>query len=156
VATQRGRAPQFIFIMSRINKAVVDPSSVTDFSSGAVGGFTADQSSRMSAESGAAEKMRIDATATAANRKKVILSDMIYPFESLKSRWLQFENCGPLSEASYAFYNFQTTDLRLCQRIEKSFKTFFTLYLRRRTVPTLFRALWYFHAPELAIIPRQW
>src|ERR1700674_1897248 len=70
VATQRGRAPQFIFIMSRMSRAVVEPSSVTGLSSGFGGSFTVAQSSRTSAaEDDAANAIRRTPAATAAQRK---------------------------------------------------------------------------------------
>src|SRR5258706_9748875 len=47
VAMQRGRTPQLDFIMSRMSRAVVEPSSVTGLTSGAGGGFTAAQSSKI-------------------------------------------------------------------------------------------------------------
>src|SRR5258707_2545767 len=70
VATQRGRAPQFAFIMSRISRAVVEPSSVTDLSSGGGGAFAVAQSSRISvAEDDAAKAIKIVTAATAAPRQ---------------------------------------------------------------------------------------
>src|SRR5262249_30205125 len=48
VAPQRGRAPQFVFMRSRIRSAVVFGSTVAGFSSGTGGGFTVAHSVVMS------------------------------------------------------------------------------------------------------------
>src|ERR1700692_4955096 len=66
VATHRGRAPQLAFIMSRMSKAVVEPSSVTGLSSTGGGAFAVAQSSRISAAKDEAPKAIMIATAAAA------------------------------------------------------------------------------------------
>src|ERR1700680_2750848 len=72
VATQRGRAPQFAFIMSRMSRAVVEPSSVTGLSSGGGGAFAVAQSSRISAaKDDVANAIMIATAATAAPRNTV-------------------------------------------------------------------------------------
>src|ERR1700726_507248 len=76
-ATQRGRTPQLDFIMSRMSRAVVEPSRVTGLSSGSGGGFTAAQSSRISAAAvEAANAMMIAPATAAALRNKVRIFNM--------------------------------------------------------------------------------
>src|SRR5258708_7445863 len=78
VATQRGRAPQFAFIMSRMSRAVVEPSSVTGLSSGGGGAFAVAQSSRMSAaEDDAANAIMIVIAAAAAPRNRVRIFNIV-------------------------------------------------------------------------------
>src|ERR1700680_1599206 len=72
VAWQRGRVLHDpVFVMSRISKAVVEPSSVTGFSSGAGGGFTVAQSSMMSVAEYAAKAIMSAPTSDVAQRLKI-------------------------------------------------------------------------------------
>src|SRR5882672_11624036 len=81
VATQRGRAPQLAFIISRMRRAVVEPSSVTGLSSGAGGGFTVAQSLRISAvEDDAANAIMSTPAAAAAPRNRVRMSNIVSSF----------------------------------------------------------------------------
>src|SRR6202045_230529 len=78
VATQRGRVPQFAFIMSRMSRAVVEPSSVTGLSSGGGGAFAVAQSSRISvAKDVAANAIMIVTTAAAAPRNRVLTLNIL-------------------------------------------------------------------------------
>src|SRR5712671_2545545 len=67
VAPQRGRAPQFVFMRSRIRSAVVFGSIIAGFSSGTGGGFTVVHSVVMSfaCEDGAASAVITAASAAA-------------------------------------------------------------------------------------------
>src|SRR5260370_3244697 len=77
VATHRGLAPQFCFIMSMMSRAVVEWSSVTALSSGFGGAFTESQSSTMSPAKADAANARISATAaTAAPRNNARMFDI--------------------------------------------------------------------------------
>src|SRR5438128_6574504 len=73
VATQRGRAPQFCFIMSRMSRAVVEGSSVTALSSGFGGGFTVSQSLRISVAADDAANAMMSAAAAAAAPRHIFL-----------------------------------------------------------------------------------
>jgi hypothetical protein len=67
-----------------MSSAVVFPSSVTDLSSGAGGGFTAAQSSSTSADIRAAknEAKIMAAAAAIARRLEYDVSDMLHPFRT--------------------------------------------------------------------------
>src|SRR6266851_5722722 len=78
VVTQRGRAPQLAFIMSRMSRAVVEPSSVTGLSSGGGGAFAVAQSSRISeAKDDAANAIMIVIAAVAAPRNRVRIFNIV-------------------------------------------------------------------------------
>src|SRR5580700_6565786 len=78
VATQRGRAPQFCFIMSMMSRAVVEWSSVTALSSGFGGRLTVPQSSRMSpAKADAANAMISAVAAKVAPRNTLRISNIV-------------------------------------------------------------------------------
>jgi hypothetical protein len=83
VAWQRGRVLQDPFVvMSRISKAVVEPSSVTGFSSGAGGGFTVAQSSMMSVAEYAAKAIMSAPTSAVAQRNRARLFNTVPPLVS--------------------------------------------------------------------------
>src|SRR5580700_11920525 len=78
VATQRGRAPQFIFIMSSMSRAVVEPSTVIGLSSGGGGAFAVAQSSRISAANDAVPNAIMIASAAAiAPRKRIRMFNIL-------------------------------------------------------------------------------
>src|SRR5580692_6136959 len=111
-ATQRGRAPQFIFIMSKMRRAVVGPSSVTALTSIGGGAFTEDQSSRISAANPCKENRRIPKPATAAALRIKFRIPAIVPPSELVSRAVTCaEFSYPLSAASYASHPLETTNL---------------------------------------------
>src|ERR1700691_1866551 len=69
VETQRGRAPQFVFMKSRIRSAVVLGSTVAGLSSGTGGGFTVAHSVVMSlARTGSAASAAMTAASKATRR----------------------------------------------------------------------------------------
>src|ERR1700730_7516608 len=83
VAWQRGRVlhdPPLV--MSRMSKAVVEPSSVTGFSSGAGGGFTVAQSSMMSVAEYAAKAIMSAPTSAVAQRNRARLFNTVPPLVS--------------------------------------------------------------------------
>src|ERR1700674_5687903 len=98
VATQRGRAPHPAFIMSRMSKAVVEPSTVTALTSGRGGGFTVAQSSRISAaEDDTANTIMSAPAATAAPRNRVRMSNIVPSFGFIEpGPSHRFESCPPL------------------------------------------------------------
>src|ERR1700674_600816 len=78
VATHRGRAPQFVFIMSKMSRAVVEASTVTGLSSGGGGAFAVAQSSRISvAKDDAANARTIVTAAAAAPRNRVRMFNIV-------------------------------------------------------------------------------
>src|SRR4029077_3924915 len=79
VATQRGRAPQLAFIMSRRSRAVVGPSSVTGLSSTGGGAFAVAQSWRMSAAKDETPNEIMIATAAAAAPRNTVRMFNILP-----------------------------------------------------------------------------
>src|SRR5262249_27329370 len=86
IAVHRGRSPQFVFIRSRINNAVVLGSTVTALSSGTGGGFTVAHSETMSpVHAGVTDigaEMATAVKAAAANRRLRFKSVMTFSFRS--------------------------------------------------------------------------
>src|ERR1700733_12370048 len=82
-ATQRGRMPHVpVFDMSRMRRAVVDPSTVTGLSSGRGGSFTVAQSSTISAaKDGAANAIISAAVVMAAPRSNVRMYNIVPSFD---------------------------------------------------------------------------
>src|ERR1700688_3516841 len=108
VATQRGRAPQLAFIMSRMSSAVVGPSTVGGLSSMGGGAFAVAQSSRMSAAADEAANAIMTVTvAVIAPRNKFLIFSIVLSLD----RSDPVHHVEPGSAASYAPTVPDTTNL---------------------------------------------